>query len=198
LVVTFDNEGNSDQEFINLGALNVIEQCLNHLDDRVISLVLRITGLLITKSAERFALVESAHPNILTCLLTSLRHKNDALIFGAVEALSSIVTSPLCVAWLSSSEALISIINLLECGNLFVVQACCRLISNIVNLSANSPAHYEPIYKTMLTYGNLAVKLKKMLAGSESSNSKMTALELLWQTSKDKIFTHKHGLVFIF
>lgn len=184
-----------------MNALSQFQKCQTHSDDRVVSLVLRLVGIMVKNdsSLKVFSLIQSGFPSLLETLTNALTCDSDALKFGGVEALSGILASPVGVDWFLNHSPTDLIVNIFRSNNLFVVQSCCRLICIIIESANRDEPCLKELYSSLIS-SQFIECLNKMMHRDALSDSKMTALELVWMVSNSSNtqFLHHASMVRIY
>jgi hypothetical protein len=164
---------------------------MGHLDDRVVSLCLRLAALLIDSDIA-FLKLQTYHGEILDALLSALNSDNDALKFGGVEALNILISSSASKEWLREKKVIALIVDLFDNYNVFLVKSCCRLMCKFIKLGETDVG-----FQIALDSAGFVKKFKNMISASSDSNKIMICLELAWMLSSTSyIFIHDHDIVF--
>lgn len=110
------------QIIMEMNALESLEQACLHSDDRVVSLSVRLAGLLVKYSIDDsvFDQIINKNYSILELIISNLQSENTALLFGCTEALNSLLTRPKCTSWFVGAGLYNLVLHLFMGRNLFV------------------------------------------------------------------------------
>lgn len=177
-----------------LNALSVFQTCADHLDDRVRSLAFRWTGILVNDD-ESFGYLEKKHIYILNSILDSISEsRNDALKFGAIESLTSLLSSNTSFDWFAIHNPIPIIVKLFtSSNNIFLLKSCSRLLCKLISAGESNDK-----IKVLLMSSNIFQKLNIMMTGKSDEGAIITALTLIlmiYESDASSSFVTDNNLV---
>ncbi len=112
--------GQQPKDFMMHDILIALENCMDHTDERVCSLALRLVGRMIQVSPETFNLVQQLYCKLLDSLVNGLLNDSPTILYGCLETLGMLLHCPLAMRWYLDQNLFVPLVKAFQSNNLFV------------------------------------------------------------------------------